>query len=128
MKKGENMKNETKTAIMKHIKNYLYLTIFAGSILSAYVFGVIHGEQSVPDFMEIDDLISDESYNFQVMRDLFTPMYNDSVTVENAEYDDGFCFWVNHTRVLNSYFFDNMKVYHVRIPTWGRIELIKEQR
>lgn len=78
------------------------------------------------NFKEIeDDIISDSQYNFQVMRDLFTTQYNDSATVENAEYDNGFCFWVNHSRVLNSYYFENMNNYLVRFPrTTGRIEVL----
>jgi len=66
-------------------------------------------------FREIEaDIISDSQYNFQVMRDIFTPMYNDSVTVENAGYDNGFCFWVNHTQVLDSYYFDDANDYLMR--------------
>ena len=66
-------------------------------------------------FREIEaDIISDSQYNFQVMRDIFTPMYNDSVTVENTGYDNGFCFWVNHSKVLNSYYFENMQNYLMR--------------
>ena len=125
------MKKETKTAIMKHIKNYIYLTIFVASIFSAYILGMTHGEQTVPEipynvFTEIEkDIISDSQYNFEVMRDLFTPMYNDSVTVVSAGYDGGWCFWVNHSRVLNSYFFDNMQSYKIRFSSlFGKIELI----
>jgi len=61
-----------------------------------------------------NDIISDSQYNFQVMRDIFTPMYNDSVTVESAGWDNGFCFWVNHTQVLNSYYFPDANCYLMR--------------
>ena len=65
-------------------------------------------------------------YNFQVMRDLFTPMYNDTVTVENAEYNNGYCFWVNHTRELKSYYFSNAHSYLVLFNrTTDRLELLK---
>lgn len=78
-------------------------------------------------FKEIEDeIISDSQYNFQVMRDLFTPQYNDSVTVESAGYINGnWCFWVNHSSVLNSYYFDDLNSYKVAFPWDGKIFLIK---
>lgn len=70
------------------------------------------------------DNISD--FNFEVMRDLFTPMYNDTVTVEHAEYIYGIdVFWVNHTRVLNSWFFDDKESYKVAFPLFDKIYLIE---
>lgn len=72
------------------------------------------------------DIIDDSTYNFQVMRDIFTPMNNDNVTVENAGYDNGWVFWVNHSRVLYSYHFKNMNDYLMRFnSSTDRIELVK---
>ncbi|MCK4821303.1 hypothetical protein KA005_36390 [bacterium] len=81
--------------------------------------------------------ITDEtSENFYRMRDLFTPMYNDSVTVEKAGYISGYesltgswisggvSFWVNHTRVLNSYYFEDKQSYRVVFPMSGMIYVV----
>ena len=86
-----------------------------------------------------EDIINESQYNFEVMRDLFTPMYNDSVTVENAGYietiydwsnntiveEGGWAFWVNHSRVLSSFYFENKCCYKILFPTWGRIRLME---
>ncbi len=98
-------------------------------------------ELSFEEFKEIEkDIINESVYNFGVMQDLFTPMYNDSVTVENAGYietvwdwdnnskisEGGWCFWVNHSRILDSYWFENKISYKVVIPIFGKIFLMEE--
>jgi len=125
---------------------FLGFMVSALVILIAFKTGVIiennqvEGNQiSWEGWKEIENkIISDSQYNFQVMRDIFTPIYNDTVTVENAGYkstvydwdnnsvisEGGWCFWVNHTQVLNSYYFDNRMSYKVLFPSWGHIEVI----
>lgn len=85
------------------------------------------------------DLVNESVYNFGVMRDLFTPMYNDTVVIEwigykSAVYDwgnntklseGGYVFWVNHSRVLDSFYFEDAKCYKVLFPTWGHIEILQ---
>lgn len=81
-------------------------------------------------------LTDEGSENFMIMRDLFTPMHNDTVTVEKAGYISGYesltgswisggvSFWVNHTQVLNSYYFEDKQVYRVVFPMSGMIYVV----
>ena len=87
-----------------------YVTLIGFAVL--FAIGLMIG-------LEINPVVEhhyDDSFGgyFQ-MRDLFTPAYNDTVTVEPAGYDDGWLFWVNHSRVLNSFYFNNQKDYLIRI-------------
>jgi len=87
-----------------------------------------------------NNIIDDSVYNFQAMRDLFTPMYNDTVTVTPMGYrlteynwttntvikPGGWMFWVNHTRELWSYNFEDAYNYLVLFnENTDRIEVIK---
>ena len=77
-----------------------------------------------------------DSENFYRMRDLFTPMHNDTVTVEKARYISGYesvtgewisggiSFWVNHTQILNSYYFEDKQSYRVVFPSSGLIYVV----
>ena len=80
-------------------------------------------------------------HSFYRMRDLFTSMPNDTVTVETAGYlsdrwhiengtaqyrirDGGYCFWVNHSQVLSSYFFDDQRSYLVLFADGDSVDVI----
>lgn len=124
----------------------LVAVLISSGVISDQRARINYLEQFEPADSDIDwmvewekEILEDSQYNFQVMRDLFTPMYNDTVTVEpagykSAEYDwenctkiseGGWMFWVNHTVVLSSYYFENVKSYKVLFPTDGKIELIE---
>ena len=105
------------------------INAFVLTVCLIIVFNSVEVEVNTIDyetFKEIEnDIVSDSQYNFQVMRDIFTPMYNDSVTVENAGYDKGWMFWVNHSKVLNSYYFEDMNNYLMRFnSSSNRVELV----
>ena len=131
----------------------LFKGSISGAVFAFFISGIIivafqiNSEEAIDEipydvWQEIEkNIISDSQYNFQVMRDLFTPMYNDSVTVKAAGYEPAvydwnnnsivsegsWCFWVNHTHVLNSYYFDNMKCYKVLFPNSGRVKVIESK-
>jgi len=68
----------------------------------------------------------DKTNKWMLYRDLFTPMNNDNVTVENAGYDAGWLFWVNHSRTLNSFYFPDQQNYLIKINAIdGDIELLE---
>lgn len=67
-----------------------------------------------------------EIEKWMLYRDLFTPMNNDTVIVENAGYNNGWLFWINHSRVLNSFYFPDQQNYLIRINTLdGDIEVLR---
>jgi hypothetical protein len=67
-----------------------------------------------------------ETDTWMLYRDLFTPMNNDTVIVENAGYNNGWLFWINHSRVLNSFYFPDQQNYLIRINTLdGDIEVLR---
>ena len=68
----------------------------------------------------------DETNKWMLYRDLFTPMNNDTVTIENAGYDNGWLFWVNHSRVLDSFYFPDQQNYLIKINSLdGDIEILE---
>jgi len=126
--KMEDKKSNNKIVYLLLISSILIISMFAfillwqSSVISTRDARITYLENYYES--EEKKSISEGQYNFQVMRDLFTPMYDDSVTVENAGYNKGWLFWVNHTQVLNSYYFSNMNSYLVIIPEMGKIELM----
>lgn len=78
--------------------------------------------------------------NYLLMRDIFTPMYNDTVTIKQAGYrlteyewinntkikEGGYLFWVNHTcDYFTSFYYDDAKNYKILIPTDGKIIVLE---
>lgn len=76
--------------------------------------------------------------NYLLMRDVFTPMYDDTVTINYIDYKDavydwinntkisdgGYIYWVNHTNMLYSFYYDDAMNYKVLIPTDGKIRVL----
>lgn len=76
---------------------------------------------------ESDNTENDEEYNFRVMRDIFTTSgFDDTIKIECIGYHQfgGFVYWVNHSQVCNSFFFNDMHDYKILIPLNGRIQLL----
>lgn len=101
---------------------------FSVALYTGINVGYNKGQERLND-MNMDFWLEQESesqYNFEVMRDLFTPSgYNDTVTIVHApEVNWSFTYWVNHSNICNSFFFDNMKSYHVLFPMWGKLEVL----
>jgi Na+-transporting NADH:ubiquinone oxidoreductase subunit NqrB len=105
----------------KHMLVISVICLFISCFVLMYCFGVSKSIET-----DTNDLIDYSICNEKWMkfRDLFTPMYNDSVTIESAGYNNGWLFWVNHSRVLNSFYFDNQQSYLVVITVDGYIEMI----
>lgn len=103
---------------------FLILVIVAAfTLFAAYIAADISYELGYNDAVE-ESFNPDTHGNYMKMRDLFTPCsWNDTVTISFAgEYWEGFnctsnTFWVNHSNVCDSFYFDDFCCYRVGVPT-----------
>ena len=80
-----------------------------------------------------DGMFSSEDGNYAKMRDIFTPCSsNETVTITNSDFfiseengRSGYTFWVNHTQICHSYYFNNSISYKVVIPSVGDIYVLE---
>lgn len=126
---------------MKEKKSIINPKLFyLWTITTCLCFLIIYNVLNSADVVYEEKWTYDENVvkNYYIMRDLFTPMYQDTVTIENAGFkptvydwenntkisEGGMMFWVNHSRVLSSFYFEDKNCYKILIPNNGEIELI----